>query len=237
MDPDFLAFLAEHYDDLRAFARAFLRDRTSTADFLRRIAPRLQQRRPARAGLPWALAEAARELQLPLAPLRRPKVFDVLVPAFLRRRRLPADRGARLDAALQSLSQDAQPVLTARYEKDLDLESVAWRFRTGADHVLGALTRIRRILLQALRGRLPHELCRVHELTQKHLESISDGTELSAALTSSADAADLFADACLLDADLSAYFTRDIDGPDEGVSLALQLAERPRAARRVKREG
>ena len=231
MNHDFLGFLAVHYDDLRAFVRAFLRERKPTSEFLRLEAPGLQEGFPAAQPLPWARRRLAAALFDPARPLRRTAPLEALAAAFERRRDVRPDRGARLDAAIQGLSQDAQPALTARYENDLPLDTVAWRFRTTAEHAFGALVRIRRVLLQQLRGRIPHALCRVHELGQRHLESIAtldEQRELAEAVVRGAAAADVAADACLLDADLSAYFAPDVDAPDEGATLALKLADRRR---------
>jgi hypothetical protein len=231
MNPDFLGFLALHYDDLRAFVRSILRGRDPSSAFLRREAPRLQEGFPAARPLPWARRRLAAALADPARPLRRAAPLRALAEAFERRRDVRPDRGARLDAAIQGLSQDAQPALTARYENDLPLDTVAWRFRTTAEHAFGALVRIRRVLLQQLRGRIPHELCRVHELAQRHLESIAslgEERELAEAVARDPLAADLVAEAFLLDAELSAYFTADVDAPDEGATLALKLADRRR---------
>ena len=236
MSVDFLGFLALHYEPLFSFAQAFLRTRKQTSDFLRDAAPRLQQAFPPGGTLAWARAALAEELRGSGQPLRRPSVLAAVAAAFDRR---PPPRAEQLDGAVLALSQDALPVLTARYEKDLPLESVAWRFRTTPDTAFGALLRIRRVLLQALHGRIPHERCRIHELSQKHLESTAsaaEAQELATALARDPKAADLFADAARLDADLSAYFSRDADGPDEGATLALHLASRPRARRVTRRE-
>ncbi len=240
MSHDFLGFLALHYDPLFAFALTFLRERKATADFLRQAAPRLQQAFPADVRperlLAWARAALAVELRETGLPMRRPSVLAALAAAFERR---PPRRPELLDAALHALSQDALPVLSARYEKELPLESIAHRFRNTPENAFGALLRIRRVLLQALQGRIPHELCRIHELAQKHLESTAspaEAQELAAAVTRDPKAADLFADAALLDAELSACYCRDADGPDEGATLALHLASRPRARRVTRRD-
>jgi hypothetical protein len=233
MSHDFLGFLTLHYDDLRAFVRAVLRRTKATSDFLHRVAPRLQKAWPSAAPpgghLAWARACLARELCDPEQPLRSASCLAALAEAFARRLDPRADRGSRLDAAIQALSQDAQPVLTARYEGDLPLETLAWRFRTSAEQAFGALVRIRRLLLQALHGRIPHALCRIHELGQRTMESTSslaEEQELAEAVVREREASDLVADAGRLDADLAAYFTQDVDAPDEGVSLALKLAAR-----------
>ena len=155
-----------------------------------------------------------------------------LADAFERRRDPRPERAASLDAAIESLSQDAQPVLTARYEKDLPLETVGWRFRTSPANAMAALSRIRRLLLKELHGAAPN--ARFDELLQKHLEGAASRVEaesLAARVTQRPDAADAFADACLLDADLSLYFTHDADAPDEGASLALKLADRTTSPR------
>ncbi|HEX7900687.1 MAG TPA: hypothetical protein VF950_23195 [Planctomycetota bacterium] len=232
MTTDFLSLIAAHYDDLSAFVRAFLRERKAVADFLHRAAPGLQQGCP-RSGFPdWARRRLAAELQDATDPLRRPATLTAIADAFERRRDLPPLRTELLDRAIQGLSQDAQPPLTARYENDLPLETVAWRFRTSPENAMAALSRIRRLLLKELLGSAPN--ARFDELIQKHLESSAGRVEkeaLAARVTERPEAADAFADACLLDADLSLYFSRDPDAPDEGASLALKLADRTTSPR------
>lgn len=178
-------------DDLRAFVRAFLRERPSTSAFLRRAAGR-------------TLPQLAPQLTRIADPLRHPETLDALVAAFKRGGAVDPER---LDQLIQQLSQDAQPALTARYERDLPLESLAWRFRTTVDVVLGALGRIRRHLLKGLGKPLPPP--GLDDLIQKHLESAlsSDEAEtLASKIVRYPSAADAFADAARLDAELSAYF-------------------------------
>ena len=236
MTTDFLSLIAAHYDNLSAFVRAFLRDRKAVADFLRRAARGLQESCPR--SLPasdfpdWARRRLAAELQDEADPLRRPRTLAALAEAFERRRDVPPLRAEILDAAIQSLSQDAQPALTARYENDLPVETVAWRFRTNPENAMAALSRIRRVLLKAVHGAAPN--ARFDELVQKHLERATSRTEaeaLAARVTQQPAAADAFADAALLDADLSRYFSQDPDAPDEGASLALKLADRTTSPR------
>ena len=239
---DFLALIAEHYGRLRAFAGAFLRERKATVDFLRRSARDLQEAFPrslGSAGFPaWARRRLAAGLRTPHDPLRRPEILEILADAFERRRDPRPDRQDILDAAIQSLSQDAQPVLTARYENDLPLETVAWRFRTTPETAMGVLARIRRLLLKALHGPAPEALLRPGELLQRHLEGMNgpkEAEELASRLRRDPAVADAFADAALLDADLAEYFGLDPDAPDEGASLAVKLGDRPRRTRRVTR--
>lgn len=206
--------------ELSVFARAFLRGRKATADFLRRAGR--------------SLRGCAAELADPADPLRRPTTLSALAAAFERRRDPRPERAALLDAAIQSLSQDAQPVLTARYEHDLPLETVAWRFRTSPDNAMAALSRIRRLLLKALLGTAPN--ARFDELVQKHLERALSRVEaeaLAERVTQRPAAADAFADACRLDADLSAYFAPDPDlRPSERTtSPRSSPARRPGRAR------
>jgi DNA-directed RNA polymerase specialized sigma24 family protein len=236
MTTDFLSLIATHYDELHAFARAFLRDRKTTADFLRRAAPALQEGFPA--SLPaagfsaWARERLAAALRDAADPLRRPATLAALAEAFERRRDRPPLRAELLDRAIQALSQDAQPPLTARYENDLSVETVAWRFRTSPANAMAALSRIRRLLIKELLGAAPN--ARFDELLQKHLEGAASRIEreaLAARVTERPEAADAFADACLLDADLSLYFTQDPDAPDEGASLAVRLADRTTSPR------
>jgi DNA-directed RNA polymerase specialized sigma24 family protein len=212
MSTDFLSLLAAHHDDLHVFARGLLRERKAAVDFLRRAAHDLQEAcprsLPASGFRAWALRRLAAELREELDPLRRPATLAALAEAFDRRRDPRPERGALLDRAIESLSQDAQPVLTARYEYDLPAETVAWRFRTSPENAIAALTRIRRLLITALHGSAPN--ARFDELVQKHLERATSRTEaeaLAARVTQRPAAADAFADACRLDADLSLYFT------------------------------
>src|SRR5688572_15064576 len=93
---DFLSLLATHYDELRAFTRAFLRDRKATADFLRRAARGLQEGYPRSlpaSGFPaWARRRLAADLQDAADPLRGPATLAALAEAFERRRDLPPMR-------------------------------------------------------------------------------------------------------------------------------------------------
>jgi DNA-directed RNA polymerase specialized sigma24 family protein len=237
MTTDFLSLLDAHYDDLRAFARGFLRERGKVADFLRRAARWLQEDCPrslSSSGFPaWARRRLAAELREEADPLRHPATLAALAEAFERRRDPRPERAAILDRAIEALSQDAQPVLTARYEGDLPLETVAWRFRTSPANAMAALSRIRRLLIKAVVGSAPN--ARFDELLQKHLEDAMSRVEaeaLAARVTQRPEAADAFADACRLDADLSLYFSPDPEAPGEGARLAARLDRR-----RVKRRG
>ncbi len=234
MTTDFLSLIAARYDDLSAFVRAFLRDRKAVVDFLRRAAPGLQESwtGPTSSFPAWACKRLAADLQDEADPLRRPRTLAALADAFERRRDRRPDHAELLDRAIQGLSQDAQPALTARYENDLPVETVAWRFRTNPETAMAALSRIRRLLLKELLGSAPN--ARFDELIQKHLERATNRVEaeaLAARVTGESAAADAFADAALLDADLSLYFTQDPDAPDEGASLALKLADRTTSPR------
>jgi DNA-directed RNA polymerase specialized sigma24 family protein len=208
--------------ELRVFARGVLRDPKAIADVLRRAAR----------ALPRSLRGWAAELADPIDPLRRPATLAALADAFERRRDPRPERAAILDRAIESLSQDAQPVLTARYEGDLSLETVAWRFRTSPEHAMGALSRIRRLLLKALHGSPPN--ARFDEIVQKHLERAASRTEaeaLAARVTSRPAAADAFADACRLDADLALYFAPEVKPEERTTSPRSSPARRPGRAR------
>ena len=221
---DFLRSIAEHYADLQAFVRAFLRERKAVADFLRRAAPGLREGCPAVSFPAWARRRLSVALKRESDPLRRPVTLAAISAAF-GRRGPPCPE--TLDRAIQGLSQDAQPALTARYENDLPLATLAWRFRTTEEHAFGAISRVRRLLIKAVRGAAPEP--RLDELVQKHLEGVLDAAEeLAAAVIRDPAAADAFADAARLDAALSAYFGGEVD---EGASLVLTLAERTTSPR------
>ena len=235
MTTDFLSLLAAHYDDLRAFARGLLRERKATVDFLFRATRDLQEGCPASGFRAWALRRLATQLTEEVDPLRRPATLAALVGAFERRRDPRPERSAILDRAIESLSQDAQPVLTARYEYDLPLETVAWRFRTSPQHAMGALSRIRRLLIRELHGAAPN--ARFDELVQKHLERAMSRVEaeaLAARVIQQPAAADALADACRLDADLSLYFAPEADAlkrEERTTSPRSSPARRPGRAR------
>lgn len=221
--------LREHYADLHAFVRAFLRERKAASDFLRRASPGLREGCPA-VGFPaWARRRLSVALKRESDPLRRPVPLAAVCAAFARRGPPCAET---LDRAIEGLSQDAQPALAARYEKDLPLASLAWRFRTSEENALGAIGRVRRLLIKAVRGAAPE--ARLDDLLQQHLEGVlapAEAEELAAALIRDPSAADAFADAARLDAALSAYFAGEITLAERTTSPRSSPARRPDRAR------